>query len=254
MTHAISCQTLDVDLAGRRILCGLSFHIPQGSIVAVLGPNGAGKSTFFRTLLGLTPVTRGALSLFGQPVRRGRADIGYLPQTRSMIGPRLTGRAHIMATLEGNRWGLASKKRGTEELEAVLLELNATDLADRPFGTLSGGERQRLMLAQAMLGHPRLLLLDEPLASLDPGRMREVAELTGNLVRARGITALISAHDINPLIGIVDRVLYLAGGHARIGTPDEILTAPVLSRLYGTPVDVFHAPSGQIFVAPGREA
>ncbi|MDG6095427.1 ATP-binding cassette domain-containing protein [Acetobacter sp. AN02] len=249
---AISCHGLETGPAGRSVLRNVCFDIPPGTVTAVLGPNGAGKTTLFRTLLGLIRPARGTLALFGQPVKTGRRDVGYLPQTRTPAGPTLSGRTHILAALQGSRtWGLPDP-RGPAELDRLLQELGVSSLADRPFGSLSGGERQKLLLVQALLGQPRLLILDEPLAGLDPAHMQDVAVLAGKLAREKGLTVLMSTHDINPLADVTDQVLYLAGGEARFGTSDDVLTSPVLSTLYGCPVEVFRTPSGQVFVSAGR--
>ena len=113
-----------------------------------------------------------------------------------------------------------------------------------------GGERQRLLLAQALIGRPRLLLLDEPLISLDPHHQHAVVALARSLQAELGLTVLFSAHDLNPLLGALDRVLYLGHGQAALGTVDEVVTGPVLSRLYGSRIDVVRL-GGRIFVMAG---
>jgi zinc/manganese transport system ATP-binding protein len=128
--------------------------------------------------------------------------------------------------------------------------VGARELARRPLAEISGGERQRLLLAQTLIGRPRLLLLDEPLISLDPTYQRAVVELVKSLQVELGIAVLFSAHELNPLLGALDRVLYLGGGHAALGTVDEVITGPVLSRLYGSAIDVVHV-NGRIFVMSG---
>jgi zinc/manganese transport system ATP-binding protein len=115
---------------------------------------------------------------------------------------------------------------------------------------LSGGERQRLLLAQCLLGNPRLLLLDEPLISLDPRHQTGVVELVRRVQRELNITVLFSAHELNPLLNSLDRVLYLGSGRAALGTVDEVISKPVLSRLYGSPIDVMRV-NGRIFVMSG---
>ena len=133
-----------------------------------------------------------------------------------------------------------------------MLELvGARELADRPLSELSGGERQRLMLAQTLVGHPTILLLDEPLISLDPRHQGEVVGLVKSLQHEIGATILFSAHDLNPLLGAMDRVLYLGSGKAAIGTVDEVITSPVLSRLYGSDIEVVRLRD-RIFVLSGN--
>jgi zinc/manganese transport system ATP-binding protein len=143
---------------------------------------------------------------------------------------------------------LDAEMRG--EVSAALDLVGATDLARRPLAQLSGGERQRIMLAQALLGRPKLLLLDEPLISLDPNHQQVVVELVSRLHRELGIAVLMSAHEINPLLRDIDRVLYLGNGQAALGTVDEVITGPVLSRLYGAEIEVMRV-GGRIFVMAG---
>ena len=218
----------------------------------MLGPNGAGKTTLMRAILGLLPPRSGSIRVLGRPASRGNAAIGYMPQVRGAIDSvRLSGWDFVASGANGHRWGLpllsADARR---EVDWALDMVQATGLARRPLAETSGGERQRLLLAQALLGRPRLLLLDEPLISLDPHHQRAVVELTRTLQKELGIAVLFSAHEINPLLGALDRVLYLGGGHAALGTVDEVITGPVLSRLYGSAIDVVHV-NGRIFVMSG---
>ncbi|MBB2196465.1 ATP-binding cassette domain-containing protein [Gluconacetobacter sp. 1c LMG 22058] len=241
-------------IGARTILSDVGLTVPAGAFVGMLGPNGAGKSSLIRAILGVVPVSAGRIAVFGRPVGRGNHDIGYLPQFPARSAPRLDGRSFIAAALHGERWGLPCDWRpgrhrchDAMEIDRVLDLVGAMHLARRPIDHLSGGERQRLLLAQALLGRPRLLLLDEPLASLDPHRAREVVALVDRIRRQLGIAVLFSTHDLNPLLGVMDRVLYVGRGAARLGTVDEVVTGPVLSALYGVPVEVIRA-NGRIFV------
>ncbi|WP_246384806.1 metal ABC transporter ATP-binding protein [Gluconacetobacter asukensis] len=241
-------------IGDRIILSDVGLTVPAGAFVGMLGPNGAGKSSLIRAILGVVPVAAGRISVFGRPVGRGNHDIGYLPQFPARSAPRLDGRSFIAAALHGERWGLPCdwrpgrhRRHDAMEIDRVLDLVGAMHLARRPIDHLSGGERQRLLLAQALLGRPRLLLLDEPLASLDPHRAREVVALVDTIRRQLGIAVLFSTHDLNPLLGVMDRVLYVGRGAARLGTVDEVVTGPVLSALYGMPVEVIRA-NGRIFV------
>ena len=245
---AFRLEHASLALGGRDVLHRIDLSVGTGLFVGLLGPNGAGKTTLMRALLGLLPPREGRISVMGEPVRRGNPAIGYLPQTRSAAPYRLSGRAFVAAALQGHRWGLPSHgPAARQEVGRVLALVDADHLADRPLDQLSGGERQRLLLAQALLGQPRLLLLDEPLISLDPHRADSVVALVRRVQRALGITVLFSAHELNPLLPALDRVLYLGGGGARLGSVDEVITGPVLSALYGAPIDVLHA-GGRIFV------
>ena len=248
---AVELSQVRLALGGRTILETVDLSVGEGEFVGVLGPNGAGKTTLFRAILGLVKLAAGRLAVLGRPVTRGNAAVGYMPQHRATTGSRLSGRDFVASAVDGQRWGLPfAGAAARREVARVLALVEATGLARRPLADLSGGERQRLLLAQALLGRPRLLLLDEPLISLDPHHQRGVVELVRELQRELGLTVLFSAHELNPLLGALDRVLYLGGGHAALGTVDEVITGPVLSRLYGSAIDVVHL-NGRIFVMSG---
>lgn len=249
---ALALDRVTLELGGRTILRDVSLTVGAGEFVGVLGPNGAGKTTLMRAVLGLVPAAQGAISVAGAPVARGNPAIGYMPQIRSALaGRRVRGYDFVAMAADGHRWGLPSVSRDTRADVARVLDLvGATALARRPLFELSGGERQRLLLAQCLLGAPKLLLLDEPLISLDPHHQRGVVELVRRVQQELGITVLFSAHELNPLLNALDRVLYLGNGTAALGTVDEVITKPVLSRLYGSPIDVMRV-NGRIFVMSG---
>ncbi len=251
---ALALSGVTLALGGREVLSGVSFAVPDGAFVGVLGPNGAGKTTLMRAVLGLLRPVRGTVSVFGAPARRGNPAIGYLPQARgSTAGLRLRGYDLVAAAVSGHRFGLtlggAAERR---EVDWALDLVGGTALAERPLGELSGGERQRLLLAQALLGRPELLLLDEPLASLDPRHQHGVVTLVREIQQHLKLTVLFSAHDLNAVLGVLDQVLYLGGGQAALGTVDAVVTAPVLSRLYGASIDVARI-GGRIFVVAGGQ-
>ncbi|AOJ11107.1 ABC transporter ATP-binding protein [Burkholderia mayonis] len=250
--HALELEHATLALGGRTILRDVSFAVEAGEFVGVLGPNGAGKTTLMRALLGLVPAESGAIRVAGEPVARGNPAIGYMPQIRSALaGRRVRGHDFIAMAADGHRWGLPHASASVAaDVDRVLELVGATALAKRPLSELSGGERQRLLLAQCLLGTPKLLLLDEPLISLDPNHQRGVVELVRRVQRELGITVLFSAHELNPLLNALDRVLYLGNGVAALGTIDEVITKPVLSRLYGSPIDVMRV-NGRIFVMSG---
>ncbi len=258
MSAAVNVIELDqvtIGLNGRNVLADASFAIGRGEFIGVLGPNGAGKTTLMRAILGLIAPRAGSIRVFGRAPQRGDADIGYLPQVRTVLPDlRVRGIDFIASSLRGERWGVPSLSRPDRRMiEETLSAAGARDLAARPLAEMSGGERQRLLLAQALLGEPELLLLDEPLISLDHRYQETVVELVRSFARERNITVLFSAHELNQLIGALDRVLYLGNGHAALGTVGEVVTGPVLSKLYGTPIDVVRA-DGHIFVlSRGRD-
>lgn len=250
----MSCAAVGLTLkaGARTLLDGFTQVFRPAEIWCVVGPNGAGKTTLMRAVLGLVPVSSGTLSVGGVPVVRGNASIGYMPQIRSgLANRRMRGYDFVAMAADGHRWGLPHTNAATRrDVDRVLDLVGGPTLARRPLSELSGGERQRLLLAQCLLGNPKLLLLDEPLISLDPNHQRGVVELVRNVQRELGITVLFSAHELNPLLNALDRVLYLGNGVAALGTVDEVITKPVLSRLYGSPIDVMRV-NGKIFVMSG---
>jgi zinc/manganese transport system ATP-binding protein len=249
---AFTFQGVRLILGQRIILDDVSLDIRPSEFVGVLGPNGAGKTSLMRAVLGLIQPRAGCIRVLGQPVSRGNPAVGYMPQVRAALGSlRLSGWDFVAGVVAGHRLGLPIlKKAGRSDVDRALDLVGARDLARRPLTDLSGGERQRLLLAQALVGRPRLLLLDEPLISLDPRHQHTVVELAKGLQVELGITVLFSAHELNPLLGSLDRVLYLGGGQAALGTVDEVITGPVLSRLYGSEMEVVRL-NDRIFVMSG---
>ena len=255
MTPIVELTDATITLGHRAVLRDVSFAIEAGDFVGVLGPNGAGKTTLMRAILGLVRPTGGTLRVFGETPKFGTSAIGYLPQLRTVLPDlRVRGLDYIASSLHGERWGLPSLKAADRHaIEETLHAVGASDLARRPLSDMSGGERQRLLLAQALMGQPKLLLLDEPLISLDARHQEVVIDVVRKIARERGITVLFSAHELNQLLGAIDKVLYLGNGHAALGTVDEVVTAPVLSQLYGTEIEVLRA-GGHIFVmSRGRD-
>jgi zinc/manganese transport system ATP-binding protein len=247
-------NVVEIDHATLRIgdhmvLADTSLAVKGGEFIGVLGPNGAGKTTLMRAILGLVRPSAGSIRVFGRTPRRGDALIGYVPQVRTVAPDlRVRGFDFIASSVRGGRWGLPTLGHVDHRMiDESLAAVGAVDLAERALSDMSGGERQRLLLAQALLGEPKLLLLDEPLISLDQRYQETIIELVGHFARERNITVLFSAHELNQLIGALDRVLYLGNGRAALGTVAEVVTSPVLSELYGADIDVVHA-DGHIFV------
>ncbi len=247
--NVIELDNATFNVGDRQVLVDINLAIKPGEFIGVLGPNGAGKTTLMRAILGLLPPAAGDIRVFGRGPRRGDPAIGYVPQVRTMLPDlRVRGLDFIASSMRGERWGLPYHARGDRDMiNDTLAAVGARELAERPLSAMSGGERQRLVLAQALLGEPRLLLLDEPLISLDYRYQETVIDLVRRFARDRNITVLFSAHELNQLIGALDRVLYLGNGHAALGTVSEVISAPVLSRLYGSEIDVVRA-DGHIFV------
>jgi zinc/manganese transport system ATP-binding protein len=228
---------------------GLSLEVEPAQFVAVLGGNGAGKTTLLRLLLGQLRAAAGRVELFGSAPRRGDDRVGYVPQQRGFeAGPPLRGRDLVRFGLDGHRWGVGLPSRGRRaRIDSALEAVGATAYAESPVGRLSGGEQQRLRIAQALVGEPQLLLADEPLLSLDLANQRQVAQLLEARRHRAGTSVLVVTHEINPVLPYVDRVLYLAGGRAAVGRPDDVLSSETLSRLYGADIDVVRV-RGQIVI------
>lgn len=234
-----------------------TFAIRKGEFVGVLGPNGAGKSTLFRLLLGLSQSKNGTLSVFGGKPKRGDQKIGYVPQRHS-VDPEMNIEALEIVRLVacGGHWGFdlpaGARQERVEALKA-LRDVGAEELAYRPLGQLSGGELQRVFLAQALSGNPELLLLDEPLANLDIRREGELVQLIKQVVEKRGVTVLLIAHNINPLLPVLDRVMYIANGRIATGQPGEVLNSESLSKLYNAPIEVLKDSRGRIAIIGAEE-
>ena len=237
---AVAAESATLAFGARRLWENLTFAVPRGEFLVVLGPNGAGKTSLLRVLLGLQPLTSGAVRLAGRAPRRGDPNVGYVAQYRA-IDPDLPvlGRDLVGFGLDGHRWGptIRTPESGARIDEALDL-VGARPYADTPVGRLSGGEQQRLRVAQALVARPALLLCDEPLQSLDLYYQRAVVELISDWNRRRGATVVFVTHDINPVLPFSDRVLLLAAHRWALGPVDDVLSAQTLSRLYDAPVEV----------------
>ena len=242
---------------GERVLWDhLDLEVDRGELVAVLGPNGAGKTSLMRVLLGLQSLSSGEVLVNGKPPRRGNHDVGYVPQQKGFDRDLpLRGVDLVRLGLDGHRWGPARPSRETRRrVDAAIADVGATDYAGAALGTLSGGEQQRLRIAQALLSEPTLLLCDEPLLSLDLRHQQAVMSLIDERRRERNMAVLLVTHEINPILPLVDRVLYLVSGRWAVGTPDEVMTSERLTDLYGAPVDVLRVRDRIIVVgAPDLE-
>jgi zinc/manganese transport system ATP-binding protein len=240
MQDSIILENVGVRFGELSILNDVNLSIQAGEFIVVLGPNGAGKTTLLKLLLGLIRPSAGKIQVLGRTPRRGNRAIGYVPQHRE-IEPETPLRARDLVGfgLDGHRWGIGLPSRARREtIDRALEEVDALPLAESPVGLLSGGEQQRLMIAQALLTNPQILLLDEPLANLDLAHQQEAVNLISRICRTRGVTTLLVSHDINPLLQVTDRVLFLARSHAALGAPPEVINNETLSRLYGLPVEV----------------
>ena len=247
-------------LGRRTIWRDVSLGVSQAEFVAVLGPNGAGKSTLIKAILGLSPLAAGTASVLGRPPGAANAQIGYLPQRRSFdTSTRIRGVDLVRLGLDGARWGLPipglpGRKRSAARVAEAIELVGATTYARQPIGELSGGEQQRLLIAQALVRRPKLLLLDEPLDSLDLPNQAAVAALVRRICKEEHVTVLLVAHDINPILSYLDRVIYLAGGSAVEGAPETVITSETLTRLFGASIEVLRASDGRLVVVGQPEA
>jgi zinc/manganese transport system ATP-binding protein len=250
---AILVDQASIRLGKRLIWQEAAFTIATGEFITIIGPNGAGKSTLLRVLLGLLPLSTGAVTILGQVPHRGNPLIGYVPQRRTLDADlRVRAFDFVALGLDGHRWGIAipfhARHRRQQVVHEALEAVGATAYAYRAVGKLSGGEQQRLLLAQALLAQPKILLLDEPLASLDMRNQSAMAREIAQVARTRGITVLLVSHDVNPLLPFTDRVLYVAQQRIALGTAEEIITSEHLSQLYDAPIEVVRDSRGRVLV------
>ena len=248
--EALRVDHVTVRLGGRTVLDDVSFKIKAGEFTGLIGANGAGKTTLFRVILGLQSLTSGSVRV-GDGRGSGR-DLGYVPQ-KFLLDPDmpLRGRDLIALGLDGQRLGVPLPSRSRRaRVQEMVDAVDAGSFADGRVGRLSGGEQQRILIAHALISRPQLLLLDEPLANLDLRSAQEVVALLSRIATQQQIAVLISAHEMNPLLPVMDRLVYLAAGRAASGTTEEVVRSDVLSELYGHHVDVLRV-HGRVLVVAG---
>ena len=233
-------------LGGREVLHDVRFGIKPGEFVGLIGSNGAGKTTLLRVILGLLAPSSGQVRTAGA--------VGYVPQ-KIELDPEMPLRARDLVGLglDGQRFGIPLPSRSRRKrVDEMLAAVGAEHIGAARVGHLSGGEQQRILIAHALISRPGLLLLDEPLANLDIASEQEVVALLGRIAREQQIAVLISAHDMNPLLPVMDRIVYMAEGRAASGTTEEVVRGEVLSRLYGRHVDVIRVHD-RVLVVAGRD-
>ena len=219
----------------REVVKDFSLPLDAGEVVGLLGPNGAGKTTCFYMIVGLIASDGGSILLDGEDAtalpmhQRARRGVGYLPQEPSIFR-RLTAAQNVMAVLE-LREDLDAQGR-ENELLALLEELQVAHVADQRGVSLSGGERRRVEFARALAARPRLMLLDEPFAGVDPISVGDIQKIVAHL-KTRGIGILITDQNVRETLGICDRAYILSEGSVLAqGRPDELLANPDVRRVY----------------------
>ncbi len=250
---ALAFDDVSVVRGGRLVWSEGTFAIPEGSVTAIIGSNGSGKTTMLKVILGLVPTASGRVEVLGRTPGDGgpsRTDIGYVPQDyTSTAGDAIRARDAVLLGLTGNRWAFSRITREQrEQVDQALAAVDASEFANRRVSQLSGGQRQRVAIAQAIVSRPRLVVLDEPLASLDLRNQREIVDLLGRLNRDLGVTILVVAHDLNPLLSVLDGAVYLLDGHAHHAPLSGVVDEDLLSHLYGTRIEVVRTPQGELFM------
>lgn len=257
MTSPLVIRDAALRRGGRELWSGLDLEVQPGELIAILGPSGTGKTTLLRAILGLEDLSAGSISVLGDEVRdRGNRHVGYIPQQRPLARETsLRGRDLVALGVDGHRFGFPFPRRGDRaRIDALVDAVGAREFADRPVGVLSGGEQQRLRVGQALADDPRLLLCDEPLTSLDLANQQAIIGLLERHRRETDAAVLLVTHDINPLLGKVDRILYIANGRFMLGKPVDVLRSDVLTDLYGAHVFVLRAGDRLVVVgAPDAE-
>ena len=245
----ITASNVSAGYPGNIVWREASFKVNRGEFVAIIGPNGAGKTTLFRLLLGLQQPLSGSIEMFNSQPRRGSPLIGYVPQRHGIDNEtNIESLELVRLAFSGKSWGFSLSGRDREVALEAMRAVGAEELARRSLSALSGGELQRIFLAEALVSRPELLLLDEPLSNLDLKREKDLVQLVSSVVRSRKVTAMLIAHDINPLLPFLDKVIFIANGRVATGKPDEVLTSESLTALYDIPVEVLHDSRGNVAI------
>lgn len=257
---AISFRDAEVNLGDHTIWAHVDLDIQPGEFVAVLGPNGSGKSTLLKAILGLQTLATGSLHVLDHPAGQSNKRVAYLPQRRSFDAALpIRGTDIVRLGVDGHKWGWPvpfvgslfnrdAERQARLRVNQAIERVDATEYADRPIGKTSGGEQQRLLIAQALVRDPAILLLDEPLDSLDLPNQHSISSLIKTIATEHNITVLMVAHDVNPILPFIDRVIYVANGHALVGSPEEVIRTETLSKLYGSTVEVLKTADGRMVV------
>jgi zinc/manganese transport system ATP-binding protein len=249
-TAALTFDDVSVDRGGRVIWSESTFHVDAGRFVAIIGPNGSGKTTLLHVILGLIPASAGTVAVYGRKPGAANDEIGYVPQNYDAnANEAIRARDAVTLGLTGRRWGFTrTTADDRSRVDEALGWVDALGIADRRLSDLSGGQRQRIALASALVARPRMLILDEPLASLDLRNQQEIVAVLARLKQELGVTILVVAHDLNPLLAVLDSAIYLLDGHAHHAALDEVVDAALLTHMYGTRIQVAHTLQGELYM------
>lgn len=246
---AVALRGVSARRGGHLIWSDADFEVPTGSFTAVIGANGSGKSTLTQIVLGLLPPAAGTVEVFGAPARRGNPAIGLVPQNHTLYNAaEVRCRDLVKLSTQGTRWGFGLRDSGqAAAVESALAAVGATDFAASRLGSTSGGQQQRISIAAALVTKPNLLILDEPLAGLDLAGQVELVELVHHINHDRGVTVLFVTHDLNPVLDHIDSAIYIVDQRPRFAPVAQITDPKLLTRLYGTAVQVTRTPDGCVF-------
>ena len=249
-TAALALDDVSAVRGGRLIWSHGTFAVPPGGIVAVIGPNGSGKTTLLQMVLGLIPPASGRLEVLGRHPGQANDRIGYVPQHYAEgSGEAIRAADVVLLGLTGRRWAFGrSTAAQRRQVDQALAAVEATEIAGRRLSTLSGGQRQRIALAAALVAQPQLLILDEPLTSLDLSSQRDIVALLARLHAELAVTILVVAHDLNPLLPMLDSAIYLLDGHPHYAPIGDVVDEELLTHLYGTRIQVAHTPQGELYM------
>jgi zinc/manganese transport system ATP-binding protein len=255
-TPVLEVDHIAVSFSGRSVLDDVSFEVREGEFTGLIGSNGVGKTTLLRIILGLQRPDTGQVRLGRGALAQRSSSLGYVPQ-KVVLDPDIPMRARDLVALgiDAQRYGFGRRTKEQRALvERMLHDVDAERFADSRVGSLSGGEQQRVLIAHALISRPKLLLLDEPLANLDPKSVQEIVSLLHRVSTEHEVAILLSAHEMNALLPVMDRIVYLTDGRAASGTTEEVVRSDVLSKLYGHHVDVLRLHGRVLVVAePGQE-
>jgi len=227
---AIQIEELYIELGGQTILSNVHMHILEGKINFIIGPNGGGKTTLVRAIMNLIPPKKGFIKIFGKPNSRQQVakTISYVPQYSSI------DRSFPITVYEAVEMVMPNLSR--KQIESALAAMEIQEFKERKISSLSGGEFQRVLIARALVGKPKILILDEPTNNLDAKTQNRLFGLVKKLNKKFGLTVILITHDINIISAIAQKVFCINRGLICEGTPHKVLRPEVFRKIYGMPL------------------